>query len=299
MPARLPPLTSLRAFEAAGRHLSFTRAAAELTVTQAAISHQIKALEEHLGIALFVRLPRKLELTKEGSALLPVVSACFNRISDSVAELTKDTAGTAITIRLAPSFAARWLSPRLEDFRRKHPDINLDLKHSNAAVDFERENIDLAVTYGKGDWPGVVADPVLVLDFFPVCCPAFMEGADPLTNARNLCHYTLLHDADHRNWTDWLSLAGLCDIDPKRGTVVDDTNVLIQAAIDGLGVALGSTVFVKDHLESGRLVKPFDPVLHSDFAYYVVCPRPHLERPGVRQFKEWLLTRGDTAIDPS
>ncbi|MFQ6005109.1 MAG: transcriptional regulator GcvA [Woeseia sp.] len=298
MPARLPPLTSLRAFEAAGRHLSFTKAATELTVTQAAISHQIKALEEHLGVALFIRLPRKLELTKEGKALLPVVSACFDQISDSVAALSRQTADGAITVRLAPSFAANWLSPRLEDFRRRHPDIELDLKHSNAAVDFEREDIDLAVTYGPGDWPGLVADPVLVLDFFPVCCPACMEGDYPLTDIENLGHHTLLHDADHRNWTDWLSLAGLTDIDPKRGTVVDDTNVLIQAAINGLGVALGSSVFVKDHLESGRLVKPFDPVLHSDFAYYVVCPTRRLERLGVREFKKWLLTRADTAVDP-
>lgn len=299
MPGRLPPLTSLRAFEAAGRHLSFTKAAAELAVTQAAISHQVKALETHLGVALFTRLPRKLELTKEGSTLLPVVSACFNQISDSVAGLKQDTAGSVITVRLAPSFAAKWLSPRLEDFRRQHPDIDLALKHSNAPVDFAREDIDLAVTYGKGDWPGVAADPVLILDFFPVCCPAFMEGDHPLTRPDSLRYYALLHDADYRNWTDWLELAGLDDIDPKRGTVVDDTNVLIQAAIDGLGIALGSTSFVKDHLDAGRLVKPFDPVLYSDFAYHVVCPKEHLERSEVRAFKEWLLTQADINEAPT
>ena len=293
MSRRLPPLTSLRAFEAAGRHLSFTRAAAELTVTQAAISHQIKALEEHLGLPLFVRLPRKLELTRTGKVLLPVVRESFDRIAEAVTDLGIDSAGAALTVRLAPSFAAKWLSPRLEDFRRQHPDIDLSLTHSNAAVDFAREEIDLAVTYGKGDWPGVVAEPVLALDFFPVCCPAYMDGDQPLTSPHDLCHYTLLHDADYENWSDWLSLAGLCDIDPKRGTFMDDTNVLTQAAIDGLGVALGSSSFVKDHLDAGRLVKPFDLVLKSDFAYHVVCPKEHLERPEVHAFREWLLTQSD------
>ena len=293
MPRRLPPLTSLRAFEAAGRLLSFTKAAAELTVTQAAISHQIKALESHLGVVLFIRRPRKLELSPQGKALLPVVSACFDQIDASIATLRKHDRNHAITVRLAPSFAAKWLSPRLEDFRRRHPSIDLSLNHSNAAVDFGREQIDLAVTYGKGDWPGVVADPVLKIDFFPVCSPAFMRGDHPLTTLENLSHYTLLHDADHRNWTDWLKLAGLAEVDPTRGTVVDDTNVLIQAAIDGLGVALGSTSFVDDHLDAGRLVRPFDLDLQSDFAYYIVCPKHNLKRPEVRAFKEWLLTQAE------
>ena len=146
--------------------------------------------------------------------------------------------------------------------------------------------IDVAVTYGNGDWPDVVADPVLSLDFFPVCCPAYMDGESALTDPADLRNYTLLHDADYKNWSDWLSLAGLDDIDPERGTIMDDTNVLTQAAIDGLGVALGSTSFVKDHLESGRLVKPFELTLEHEFAYFVVCPQEHLNEPTVRAFKE-------------
>lgn len=293
MARRLPPLTSLRAFEAAGRHLSFTKAAAELTVTQAAISHQVKTLEQHLGIPLFNRLPRRLVLTEAGKSFLPAVRESFDRIDRAAAEIRQETSGTVLTVRLAPSFAAKWLSPRLEHFRQRHPDVDLRLKHSNEPADFAHGDIDVAVTYGKGDWPDVVADPVLSLDFFPVCCPAYMQGDEPLTSPDKLRHYTLLHDADYQNWSDWLIQAGLDEIDPKRGTVMDDTNVLTQAAIDGLGVALGSSSFVEDHLESGRLVKPFDLVLHSDFAYYVVCPKEHLERSEVRAFKDWLLTQAE------
>lgn len=293
MPRRLPPLTSLRAFEAAGRNLSFTRAAAELTVTQAAISHQVKGLEEYLGTPLFLRLPRHLELTEAGKVLLPVVRDAFDRISQSVAGLSNDVSSSALTVRLAPSFAAKWLSPKLEDFRRKHPQVHLSLTHSNEAADFARQAVDVAITYGKGDWPSVVSEPILSIDFFPVCAPACMRGEFALTDVDNLRHYTLLHDADHKNWSDWLELAGIDDIDPLRGTVMDDTNVLIQAAIDGQGVALGSTHFVSDDLESGRLVRPFESILHSEFAYYVVCPTEYLDRSGVRAFREWLLCQSE------
>jgi LysR family glycine cleavage system transcriptional activator len=289
MPRRLPPLTSLRAFEAAGRHLSFTKAAAELTVTQAAISHQVKALEEHLDVALFLRLPRQLELTKAGKILLPVVRDAFNRIGDSVAKLNRDVASGALTVRLAPSFAAKWLSPRLDDFRRKHPQINLSLTLANEAVDFKRQSIDIAITYGKGDWRGVVSERVLSIDFFPVCSPSLIQGESPLSEPSDLANFTLLHDTDHSSWANWLELAGAEHVDAKRGTVVDDTNVLIQAAIDGLGVALGSTHFVADRIDSGKLVRPFDTTLHSDYAYYVVCPRQHLKRTEVAQFKSWLM----------
>lgn len=291
MSRRLPPLTSLRAFEAAGRHLSFTNAAAELTVTQAAISHQVKALEEHLDVALFLRLPRQLELTKAGKILLPVVRSAFDRISDSIAQLDTDAASQALTVRLAPSFAAKWLSPRLDAFRRLYPDVDLSLTLGNDPVDFRRQPIDIAITYGKGDWKGVVADRLLSIDFFPVCAPGIMQGENAPLTPNDLHKQTLLHDTDRKSWANWLDLAGADKVDPQRGTIVDDTNVLIQAAIDGLGIALGSTLFVADRLASGKLVRPFDITLQSDFAYYVVCPRQHLKKPEVAQFKAWLMTQ--------
>ena len=290
MARRLPPLNSLKCFEAAGRLLSFTGAAKELNVTQAAISHQVKVIEEYLGFSLFDRYPRRLALTEQGKILLPEVIEAFDRVSQAIGGLTKEQHSNLLSVRLAPSFAAKWLSPRLKYFWLQYPEIDLCLYHANAAVDFRREEIDIAVTYGKGDWPGVVADKLLGLDFFPVCSPAFMHNDKPLTDIDNLRYYTLLHDASYDCWQEWLELARLDDINAEKGTIIDDTNVLIQAAIEGQGIALGSSTFVEDHLESGRLVKPFDVILENDFCYYVVCPESHLKNPAVRAFKEWLLS---------
>lgn len=294
MARRLPPLNSLKCFEAAGRLLSFTNAARELNVTQAAISHQIKVIEEFLGVALFERYPRRLALTEQGKQLLPEVTEAFDRVATSIAAIDQEQYSSMISVRLGPSFAARWLSPRLKYFWLQYPEIDLCLFHAaNAPTDFEREEIDLAVTYGKGDWSGVVADKLLGLDFFPICSPAFMHNDKPLTEIANLRYYTLLHDADYENWHGWLDLAGQNEINAEKGTIIDDTNVLIQAAIDGQGIALGSSAFVQDLLDSGRLVKPFDIDLINDFSYYVVCPESHLNNPAVKAFKEWLLSLVD------
>ena len=294
MGRRLPPLNSLKCFEAAGRLLSFTNAARELNVTQAAISHQIKVIEQYLGVSLFERYPRRLALTEQGKALLPEVTEAFDRVSSAVAALGREQYSNMINVRLGPSFAARWLSPRLKYFWLQYPEIDLCLFHvANAPTDFDRENIDIAVTYGKGDWPGLVADRLLSLDFFPVCTPAFMHNDKPLTRIENLRYYSLLHDASYACWRDWIELAGLEHVNAEKGTIIDDTNVLIQAAIDGQGIALGSTAFVQDQLDSGRLVKPFDISLVNEFAYYVVCPESHLKNPAVAAFKQWLLSLVD------
>ncbi len=290
MSRRIPPLNSLKCFEAAGRLLSFTSAAQELNVTQAAISHQIKVIEEFLGVDLFIRYPRRLALTEQGKALLPEVMEAFDKVSSAVRALQRTQSSQAISVRLAPSFAAKWLSPRLKYFWQQYPGIDLQLYHAHPPVDFNRENIDIAVTYGRGDWPGVLAEPLLSLDFFPVCTPAFLDNDKPLTDIRNLKYYTLLHDANYQIWSDWFKLAGLLDVETNRGTIIDDTNVLVQAAVDGQGVALGSTTFVDELLESGRLVKPFDITLKNDSAYHVVCPKSHLEKPAVKVFRDWLLS---------
>ena len=290
MARRLPPLNSLKCFEAAGRLLSFTDAARELNVTQAAISHQIKVIEEFLDVSLFERYPRRLALSEQGKALLPDVTEAFDRVSQAIGSLSQEQHSNQISVRLAPSFAAKWLSPRLKYFWLQFPEIDLCLYHAHGAVDFEREEIDIAVTYGNGDWPGVVADKLLCLDFFPVCSPSFLLNDKPLTELGNLRYYSLLHDANYECWRDWIKLAGVQGIDSDKGTIIDDTNVLIQAAIDGQGIALGSATFVEDHLESGKLIKPFDISLVNEFCYYVVCPESHLKNPAVRDFKEWLLS---------
>ena len=291
MQRRLPPLNSMKCFEAAGRLLSFTDAAEELNVTQAAISHQIKVIEEFLDIPLFIRYPRRIVLTKQGKALLPNVIEAFDKLSIAVESISEDQSSNMVTVRLAPSFAAKWLSPRLKHFWLQHPDINLSLFHAHAPVDFEREEFDLAVTYGKGKWSNVISEPLLSLDFFPVCSPAFMTNDKPLTDINNLRYYTFLHDANYECWADWLDEAGVSEIQSNKGTIIDDTNVLIRAAIDGQGVALGSTVFVEDHLKSGKLIRPFDMTLRNDFAYHVVSTEQRLSNPAVRAFKDWLLSQ--------
>ena len=294
MGRHLPPLNSLKSFEAAGRLLSFTAAGEELNVTQAAISHQVKVIEEYLGVSLFNRYPRKLTLTGHGKALLPEVTEAFDRVSSAIAQLSEQRYSNKISVRLGPSFAARWLSPRLKYFWLQYPEIDLSLFHvANAPTDFQREDIDIAVTYGDGHWPGVDAERLLPLDFFPICSPAFLTNDKPLTDLTNLRYYTLLHDADHEGWQDWLKLAGVEGVNPDAGNIIDDTNVLIQAAIDGQGIALGSSAFIQDLLDSGRLVRPFDIALENRNAYYVVCPPSHLKNPAVRAFKDWLLSLVD------
>jgi len=291
MARQLPPLNSMKCFEAAGRLLSFTNAAKELNVTQAAVSHQIKVIEEYLGVPLFIRHPRRLTLTDQGKVLLPNIVKAFDRLSIAIESVSQEQPSNMVNVRLAPSFAAKWLSPRLKYFWLQYPEINLNLFHAHAAVDFEREEFDLAVTYGRGKWPNVISEPLLSLDFFPVCSPAFMKNDKPLSELDNLRYYTFLHDANYECWAEWLVLAGANHIVSNKGTIIDDTNVLIQAAIDGQGVALGSTTFVEDHLKSGRLVKPFDITLRNDFAYYVVSTEQKLLNPAVRAFKDWLLSQ--------
>lgn len=290
---RLPPLNSLKCFEAAGRLLSFTRAADELNVTQAAVSHQIKIIEEYIGTPLFVRFGRNLALSEEGSELLPVVARAFAQVAGAV-DAVRDKQ-PKVRIRLPPSFAANWLSPRLHLFRAGYPDIELSFYHGNTPVDFDTEDLDLAVTYGNGDWGDVKVSRLLTLSFFPVCCPGFMTNDKPLTDIENLRYYTLLHDSSCEYWSEWLKLTALDEINPNRGILIDDTNVLTKTVIDGQGVAMGSEAFVQEHLVSGRLVKPFDIELRTKLAYYLVCPTSRPMNHSVNAFMEWLITEGEEA----
>ena len=288
MQRRLPPLTSLKTFEAGARHLSFTKAAAELCVTQAAISHQIKALEEYLGSALFIRHPRKLELTETGEKLLPVVRESLDSLSRAIADIRSERDFSPLCVAVAPSFAAHWLMPRLEQLFHKHPAIELSLKHSNALVDFSNQAFDVAIVYGPNKWRGLQSQLILEIDFFPVCSPALLAGDRQLKTFEDLNDFNLIHDSDHQIWSQWLEKAGADGVKANRGTVIDDTNILMKAARDGLGIAMCSMPFVKDHLARGDLVRPFDLSLTSDKAYYAVCPKEHLSRKEVSTFWEWL-----------
>ncbi len=289
MARRLPPLNALRAFESAARHLSFTRAAEELNVTQAAISHQVKGLEERLGIALFRRLNRALLLTDAGQAYLPAVHDAFDRIAEATARLTAHDRAGVLTVSVLPSFAAKWLVPRLGGFRHAHPDIDVHIAPSDRLTDFAREDVDLAIRYGKGEWPGLRADRMLTEEIFPVCSPRLLEGPHRLRTPADLRHHTLLHDDMRIDWRLWLLAAGVDGIDASRGPSFTDSSMVIQAAVEGQGVALGRSALAADDLAAGRLVKPFDISLPAAVAYYVVCPEATAGRPKIVAFREWVI----------
>ncbi len=289
MARRLPPLNALRAFEAAARHLSFTQAAGELNVTQAAISHQVKALEERLGVVLFRRLNRALLLTDAGQAYLPAVRAAFDQIAEATERLYAQEARGTLTVSVLPSFAAKWLVPRLGRFRDACPEIDVRVSPSLHLVDFSREDVDVALRYGRGDWPGMRIDRLMTEDIFPVCSPRLLDGPNPLRAPADLARHTLLHDEDHGSWRMWLAAAGVDGVDPTHGTVFTDSGMLVQAAVEGQGVALARSALAAADLAAGRLVKPFDVTLPASFAYYVVCPEASAERPKVRAFRDWVL----------
>jgi len=297
MARNLPPLNSLRAFEAAARHLSFTKAAEELHVTPAAISHQIKALEEQLGVPLFRRLTRALRLTQAGQSALPPMRDGFDKLADAVDLLRAHEESGAITVSLDPSFAAKWLVPRLDRLRAAHPDLDVRLDATDKLVNFQRDNVDLAIRYGGGNYPGLEAERLLSEEIFPVCSPNLREGPAPLAQPGDLRHHTLIHlewDSENvtaPNWRMWLLAAGIHDIDFTRGPVFSMTTLALQAAIEGLGVALASSFLVADDLAAGRLVVPFDLSVCDplDFAYHVVVPKRTADLPKVVAFKTWLL----------
>ncbi len=290
MDRRMPPLNALRVFEAAARHLSFTKAAAELNVTQAAVSHQIKALEAHLGLALFRRLPRALRLTEAGQVYLPTIHDALERIARATADLGRDDATGPLKVSTLPSFAARWLVMRLQRFQHLHPDIDVLLTTTRDLVDFSRDDIDVAIRFGLGHWPGLASRFVLREEVFPVCSPALMEGTPSLRRPEDLAHQTLLHDDYLVTWDAWLAIAGVTGVDAQRGPRFTDSALVLQAAVNGQGVALARGVLAADDLDAGRLVRPFAFSVPGDFAYFLVAPDRSFQRPKVAAFSAWVLT---------
>lgn len=290
----LPPLSALRAFESAGRHLSFTKAAAELNVTPAAVGHQVKALEALLEVPLFRRLTRALRLTDAGQAALPTLSQGFDKLAQGVEQMRAHSERGVLTISVSPSFGAMWLVPRLEDFRRRHPDIEIRIDGTDRLVDVARGEADVALRYGPGGYNGVRVDRLFGQVNTPVCSPALLRGAHPLRQPDDLRHHTLLHvewkDAE-ASWRMWLLAAGLHDIDSTRGPRFNQESMAVQAARDGHGVALVGDMLVADDLATGRLVRPFDPSLSTPltFSYYLLSAPDRAGQPKVAAFRDWLL----------
>jgi LysR family glycine cleavage system transcriptional activator len=291
MTARLPSLNGLRAFEAAARHLSFTQAASELNVTQTAISHQIRRLEEELGIRLFIRKNRALALTPQARDYLPGVRAAFNDLRLATDRLLRKGDDNVLTVSTLASLAAKWLLPRLTAFQEAHPGIDVRITTSTALVEFRNGDVDAAIRYGRGNWPGLRAEWLMADEVFPVCSPALLSGKRPLQTAEDLRDHVLLHTSNNSDdWRQWLTAAGLpSDLSRLPGITFDLILMTVQAAIDGIGVAMGRTSYVQDDIAKGRLVVPFNIALPADAGFYLVSPEGVAEPPKLKAFRQWLL----------
>ena len=291
MVARLPSLNGLRAFEAAARHLSFTLAAEELNVTQTAISHQIRRLEEELGLKLFIRQSRSLALTPQATDYLPGIRAAFQDLRTATDRLLRKDDDRVLTISTLTSLAVKWLLPRLSSFQAQHPDIDVRITTSTELVDFRTSNVDAAIRYGQGRWPGLEAEWLMAEHLFPVCSPKLLTGERALRHPEDLQHATLLHTSSTvDDWRLWLTAAGLpAHLSQNRGLTFDLAFMTIQAAIDGLGVAMGHTAYVADDVANGRLVVPFDVSMPSA-GYYFVTPQDRPATAKLNLFRDWLRT---------
>jgi LysR family glycine cleavage system transcriptional activator len=291
---RSPPLIAARSFEVAARHLSFLEAASELNVTPTAVSHQVKRLEEFMGVRLFNRFNRSVTLTDVGRDLAGTLHELFARLDDALVRPAEITSKT-IHISAMRSFTAKWLAPRLGSFEAQHPALKIRLDAVDRLINFMNEEVDVGLRYGDGDYPGHHVELLMNVEAIPVCSPSLLSRPNfPLKELKDLRHHTLIHidtavkDKGLPNWADWLSTAKLKDVDPLRGSVFDSSYLALEATIAGHGVALGLSPLVKLDLESGRLVRPFKLALPSPFSFWIVCKRETANTTKFRAIRDWL-----------
>jgi LysR family glycine cleavage system transcriptional activator len=310
--SRLPPLNALRAFEAAARHLSFKNAARELHVTPGAVSHHVKQLEDSLGVPLFRRLTRALELTPEGQALLPKVQEGLRNLAEAVERVRSRDDARKLTVMAPPNFASRWLVPRLARFTERHPGLDLHVASRASMIDGGDESDTLPspessevspvamVRFGDGRYPGARVDEVFTAVYVPVCSPKLLRGPRPLKKPSDLRHHTLLHDETvieegaRPSWSAWLESVGITDIDARRGTHFTEGSLSLEAAREGLGVALAMKPLVRSEIEAGRLVMPFNISSPASYAYYLLTAEGSRPDTSVGAFREWLLEESAT-----
>lgn len=288
---RLPSLNALKAFEAAARHESFTRAAEELFVTQGAVSHQVKALENALGLKLFNRARQRLVITEAGREYLNVVRDAFDRIALGTARLTQRQKSGALTVSTSPDFAAKWLVHRLGRFSEIHPSIDLRVSATMHHVDFAREDVDLAVRHVTGGFgrAGLAGERLSIEELFPVCGPRLLGARRRRRSAASVLDLPLLHLDDHSGWTRWLEAAGVKIVRPLQGLVLNRASMVIDAAVNGQGIGLARTTLAAWDLLGGRLVAPFRARLPLSSAYWVVAPPATWDLPKIVTFRRWLL----------
>ena len=294
MASRLPPLNALRAFEASARQLSFTKAAEELFVTQAAVSHQIKALEEYLGIKLFMRKNRSLLLTEEGQSYYLDIKDLFNSLYEATERLLARGAKGTITVSAQPSFAIQWLVPKLSAFNDLHPDIDVRIKAVEQPVNSLKEDVDVAIYYGRGNWPTIHAEKLHTEYLIPVCSPLLLQegiasGKPPLLTLDDFQHHTLLHDTSRKDWKRWFKQVGLDGVNVNHGPIFSHSSMVVQAALYGQGIALAYSALAQPDIDSGRLICPFDDVLVSKNSYFVVCRETQKDIGKIEAFRLWLL----------
>jgi LysR family glycine cleavage system transcriptional activator len=285
---QLPALNAIRAFEAAARHENFSRAADELYVTHGAVSHQVRALEEELGVQLFARNGKRLCLTDAGMRYAQQIRTALMVIADATREVRASDRGRRLVVSMLSSFAARFITPRIGTFIERHPEIDVELQSTNSLTDFARDDVDLAIRFGSGTYPGLHVEPLFEEVFFPACSPTLNGGKLPKTPA-DLVHYNLLR-SDDELWRPWFDAAGLDTLtEPKRGILYQDSSNLLLAAIDGQGIALVRRSLAVHDLLDGRLVRLFDIDGQSPWHYFFVCPPPLVNTPRVQAFRTWIL----------
>lgn len=299
MPRSLPPLTALRAFEAAARLSSFTKAARELHVTPAAVSHQIRGLEKFLGVTLFRRTTRRLELTDQGRIAAELFREGFDKLARGVSQLRADEAGASLTLSVTTAFATRWLVPRLGRFARRCPGIDLKIRAGTQPVDFDQDDIDVAVRIGRGGVAGATTIPLFGESVAPLASPAFIRQHG-LRRAADLARSPLLHDDSMRRvgrptrWSEWLAAAKVRNVDVGHGMHFDDGHLVLQAAAGGRGVALGRLVYALDDLDARRLRMPFGPVLDLDVQYYLLIPEARAKEPSIAAVRAWFIQEAES-----
>ena len=286
---RLPPLNALKAFEAAARHESFTRAAEELCVTQGAVSHQVKALEAELGIKLFNRERQRLIITEAGREYLTVLRDSFDRIAVGTERLIQRQSSGVLTVSTSPDFAAKWLVNRLGRFAEAHPGIDLRISATLHHVDFAREDVDLAVRHGDGSWPGLDVARLSTEQLFAVCSPKLLRGRQRIGKPSDVLKFPLLHLDDRKDWARWLEAAGVADAELSHGPVLNRASMVIDAAVDGQGIALARTTLAAWDLINGRLVRPLTETLRLSKTYWIICPKATSTLPKIVTFRDWLL----------
>src|SRR5215469_8182434 len=288
MRPRLPPLNALKVFEAAARHESFTRAAEELCVTQGAVSQQVKTLEAGLGIKLFNRERQRLIITEAGRDYLVVVRDALDRIAVGTERLLQRQNAGVLTVSTSPDFAAKWLVHRLGHFAEAHSTIDLRVSATMHHVDFAREDVDMAVRHGDGNWPGLDAVQLSAEQLFAICSPKLMSGRR-LARPADILKFPLIHLDSRADWAKWLRVAGIGDDNVRHGPVLNRASMVIDAAINGQGIALARTTLAAFDLINGRLVRPFAEALRLSKTYWIVCPKATSNVPKIVTFRDWLL----------